>query len=106
MTLNLRLHSVLSRLVLNPHIACLSAMVFAQGLAGRFLAESSPTCSSSRPSCSYPIVQLRSSTQQRGHRASRGVRLDTACSAATPAQLDSAKAQDNGVGKAQAGEYL
>lgn len=37
---------------------------------------------------------------------SPGVGLDVACSAATPAQLDSAKAQDNGVGKAQAGEYL
>ncbi len=79
-------------------------MVFAQGLAGRFLAESSPACSSSRPSCSYPNVQLKSSTQQRGSRESRGVRLDLACSAATPARLDSAKAQENGVGKAQAGE--
>ncbi|DBB00030.1 hypothetical protein WJX77_000713 [Trebouxia sp. C0004] len=76
-------------------------MVFAQGLAGRFLAESSPACSS-RPSCSYPSVQLRSSTRPRGRRWSQGVRLDLACSAATPAQLDSAKAQDNGVGKAQA----
>ena len=59
-------------------------------------------CSSSRASCSYPVTQVRSAVGKRS-RAQRASKLACRCSASTPAQLDSARLQKNGVGKAQAG---
>lgn len=60
-------------------------------------------CCPSRPSCSYPAAQPRSAVVSRRRSRRAGSLFVCRCSATTPAQLDSARLQENGVGKAQAG---
>ena len=68
------------------------------------MAQSYMSCATSNPSCSYSVTPPRAFPQLRTSRTSRrSVRRGCSCAATTPAQLDSALAQDNGVGKAQAG---
>lgn len=73
-------------------------MALVQGLSARPVSEL--PCCSSLPSCSYAVPQPRFSFTNR--RQPRRAAPVCRCSATTPAQLDSARLQENGVGKAQA----
>lgn len=75
-------------------------MALVQGPSARPVSEL--PCCSSLPSCSYAVPQPRFSFTNR--RQPRRAAPVCRCSATTPAQLDSARLQENGVGKAQAGK--
>ena len=78
-------------------------MALTHGVNVRIAAE--VPCCSSRPSCSYNVTQPRSLFVQRGRAQRASPKLACTYSVTTPAQLDSARLQDNGVGKAQAGTF-
>lgn len=60
-------------------------------------------CCSLQPSCSYAVAQPRFPFTNRRLSQRAGPSSVCRCSASSPAQLDSARLQENGVGKAQAG---
>ncbi|KAL3143083.1 hypothetical protein ABBQ38_003357 [Trebouxia sp. C0009 RCD-2024] len=59
-------------------------------------------CCSLQPSCSYAVAQPRFPFTNRRLSQRAGPSSVCRCSASSPAQLDSARLQENGVGKAQA----